>query len=123
MVAITDATTTFFRELGGRGREPLLEKATGTVRFDLVDGARTERWLVTLQKGDASVSRKNVNADCVVRTTKAVFDAMVKGEVNAMAANLRGELVLEGDAELLVLIQRVLPSPPKQREGGVKEQR
>ncbi len=122
-MAMTDATTTFFRELGARGREPLLEKATGTVRFDLVDGARTDRWLVTLEKGDASVTRKNVKADCVVRTTRAVFVAMMSGEVNAMAAYLRGELALEGDAELLVLIQRVLPSPPRRRAGGVKGQR
>jgi putative sterol carrier protein len=122
-MAKTDATTTFFRELDSRGQEPLLEKATGTVRFDLIDGARTDRWLVTLEKGDASVSRQNVRADCVVHTKRAVFDAMVRGEVNAMAANLRGELVLEGNAELLVLIQRVLPSPPKRPDGGVKAQR
>jgi hypothetical protein len=36
---------------------------------------------------------------------------MMRGEVNAMAAYLRGELILEGDPELLVLFQRVLPGP------------
>ena len=34
------------------------------------------------------------------------------GEVNALAAFLRGELSVEGDSEFLVLFQRVLPAPP-----------
>jgi predicted lipid carrier protein YhbT len=112
---MTDSTATFFRELGRRGYEPLLEKANGTVRFDLVSGKRTERWLMTLEGGDVFVSRKNVAADCVVRADRTLFDAMVSGEVNATAAYLRGELTLEGDPELLVLFQRVLPGPVTRR--------
>ncbi len=119
---MTDATAGFFQELGRRGHEPLLAKATGTVRFDLVDGARTVRWLVTLDRGDVSVSRKRVAADCVVRTDRTLFEAMVSGDVNGMAAYLRGELTAEGDPELLVLIQRVLPGPatrrPRRRSRG-----
>jgi predicted lipid carrier protein YhbT len=108
---MTDPTDEFFRDLGLRGHEPLLEKARGTVRFELVDGKRTDRWLVTLDKGDVSVSRKNVAADCVVRGERALFDAMASGDANGMAAYLRGQLTLEGDPELLVLVQRVLPGP------------
>jgi hypothetical protein len=33
---MTDSTAEFFQELGRRGYEPLLEKGTGTIRFDLV---------------------------------------------------------------------------------------
>ena len=106
-----DSTAEFFQELGRRGHEPLLEKATGIVRFDLVDGKRTDRWFVTLHKGDVSVSRKNAAADCIVRAKRTLFDAMASGDVNGMAAYLRGELTLEGDPELMVLIQRVLPGP------------
>ena len=110
-----DSTAEFFQELGRRGHEPLLEKATGIVRFDLVDGKRTDRWLVTLDKGDVSVSRKNAGADCIVRAERTVFDAMATGDVNGMAAYLRGELTLEGDPELLVLVQRVFPGPATRR--------
>ena len=112
---MTDSTAEFFQELGRRGHEPLLEKGTGTVRFDLVDGTRIDRWLVTLDKGDVSVSRKNAAADCVVRAESTLFDAMSSGGVNGMAAYLRGELTLEGDPELLVLIQRILPGPAYRR--------
>jgi putative sterol carrier protein len=108
---VTDSTAEFFQELGRRGHEPLLEKATGSIRFDLVNGTRTERWLVTLDKGDVSVSHKNAAADCVVRADRALFDAMAAGEANGMAAYLRGEMTSEGDPAFLVLFQRVFPAP------------
>ena len=47
-----DPTVDFFAGLKSRGQEPLLRKASGTVRFDIADGKRTERWLVELKKGD-----------------------------------------------------------------------
>jgi putative sterol carrier protein len=110
-VATTDATAAAFHELGRRGHQQSLEEATGSIRFDLVEGTRTDHWLVTLNKGALSVSRKNVDADCVIRTDKRVFDAMASGELNEMAAYLRGELTLEGNPELVVLIRRIFPIP------------
>jgi putative sterol carrier protein len=108
---MTDSTAGFFEGLGLRGHEPLLENAKGSLRFELADGDRTDRWFVTIDRGDVSVSRKNSRADCVVRGEKTLFDAIARGEVNGMAAYLRGELTLEGNPELMVLIQRVLPGP------------
>lgn len=112
---MTDSTVEFFQGLGRRGREPLLEKAVGVVRFDLADGKRTDRWFVALDRGDVSVSRRNRAADCIVRAERTLFAAMARGEVNGMAAYLRGELTLEGDPELLVLVQRVFPGPRLRR--------
>ena len=107
--------TTFFEELGQRGHEPLLEKISGTIRFEIVDGKRVERWLLTVDKGDVAASRRNVRADCTLRADKAVFDRVASGEMNAMAATLRGDLVIDGDSELLVAFQRLLPGPPRRR--------
>ena len=124
---MTDSTAEFFHELDRRGHESLLEKATGSVRFDLADGRRIDRWLVSLDRGDVTASRKNAAADCVVRMDRSVFDAIARGEVNGMAAYLRGDLTLEGDPELMVLIQRILPGPPSPsrrrgaRRGGDQE--
>jgi putative sterol carrier protein len=109
---MTDATTEFFRNLGTRGHEPLLERATGTLRFDVSNGERTARWLVTIKKGDVTVSQRNAQADCVARADRVVFDGVVKGEVNPMAAVLRGTIHAEGDPELFVLFQRLFPGPP-----------
>jgi putative sterol carrier protein len=112
---MTDATAEFFTELGRRGHEPMLEKKTGTVRVDLVDGKQTERWLIAVDKGDVTVSHKNIGADCTVRASKALFEEMAGGTMNATAAVLRGELAVEGNWELMVLFQRLLPGPPASR--------
>ena len=112
---MTDSTSEFFDELDRRSHEPLLEKASGTLRFDLADGKRTDRWLVTVKKGDVAVSHRNVRADCVVRADRALFDGVAGGEVNAMAALLRGAMGFEGDVGLLVLFQRLFPGPPRSR--------
>jgi hypothetical protein len=44
-----------------------------------------------------------------------LFEAIAAGKVNATAAVLRGELAIEGDWELMVLFQRLLPGPPTSR--------
>jgi putative sterol carrier protein len=112
---MTDATVAFFDALAERGHEVLLENATGTVRFDLNDGKKTDRWLVAVEKGDIAVSRQNLRADCVVRSDKSLFDGIASGKTNAMAAMLRGAVSVEGDPQLLVLFQRLFPGPPRSR--------
>jgi putative sterol carrier protein len=109
---MTDPTEEFFTEFGKREHEPMLRKATGTLRFVLTDGPASEsHWTVAVKKGDVAVSRGNDDADCVVTTDRPLFDAIVRGEKNAMAAVLRGEIAVEGDRELLVLFQRVFAGP------------
>jgi putative sterol carrier protein len=113
---MADATAGFFDALARPGHQPLLGDAVGSVRFELVRGSQVDIWRVRLDKGDVSVSRDGGAADCVVRADQRLFDGIATGEVNAMAALLRGALAFEGDPELLVRLQRVFPSPPA---GGV----
>jgi putative sterol carrier protein len=112
---MSDATAEFFDALTHRGHVPVLEKAKGTVRFELADGKRVDRWLLAVDKGDLSVSRRNVGADCTLRADKALFDRIVDGEVNATAAVLRGAVTIDGDMELLVQLQKLFPGPPAKR--------
>jgi putative sterol carrier protein len=105
------ATTEFFQKLGTRGHEPLLEKATGTIRFELTNGKRKARWLVAVKKGDVTVSHGNARADCVTRADQALFEQIVTGEENAMAALLRGAVSVEGSPQMLVYFQRLFPGP------------
>ena len=67
----------FFEELGQREHEPLLEKVTGRVRFDLVDAGRPDRWLVSVDKGDTTVLHKGGPADCTVRARPGAVRAVV----------------------------------------------
>jgi len=111
----SDAIAEFFAELDRRGHEPLLENARGSARFDVTDGKQTDRWLLTIEKGDRAVFLKNAAADCVVRVDRAAFERAVKGKFNLMAAALRGEFTIGGDLRLLVLLQRLFPRPSRRR--------
>ena len=108
---MTDATTQFFEELRRRDHEPQLENASGTLRFDIADGKKTDHWLVTIDKGDLTVSRSGGEADCTLSADRAVFDKLASGKGSAVAAVLRGTLYVEGDWRLLVLFRRFLPGP------------
>ena len=107
-----NVTADFFEALRRRGPEPLLGKVRGSLRFELTNGGR-ERWLVSIDGGNLTVSRRSGKADCIVRARKEVFDRIADGTKNAMAAMLRGELVVEGDPAVMVRFQRLLPSPPE----------
>jgi hypothetical protein len=108
-----DPTVGLFDRLGRRGHEPLLEHVEGTVRFDLVDESGEIRsWLVVINRGDLSVTREKRGAACVVRTSKTGFDRVAKGEDNAIAMLLRSEIIAQGNIQLLVLLERLLPGPP-----------
>ena len=107
MTPTADAVTAFFDDLRSRGHEPSLRKLSGTLRFDLATGKTTERWLVTIRKGDLAVSRRNGAADSVIRAQKALFERAARGETNMFSAMLRGEVVLEGDYRLMVVVRRL----------------
>jgi putative sterol carrier protein len=112
--SVTDATTEFFRGLQQRGHEPALEKTTGTLRFDLSDGGkRPTRWAVDIRRGDLSISHRNAKADCVLKADHALFDGVVRGEINPIAALLRGAMSAEGDMRLLIGFQRLFADPPR----------
>jgi putative sterol carrier protein len=112
-----DPTEQFFEELGQRGDEPLLRKLSGTVRFDIVDGKRVDRRYVTVNKGQIRVSGRGSGGQSIIRVDRTLFERVATGELNPVAALLRGELAVEGDWRLLVLVQRLFPGPPKARRG------
>jgi putative sterol carrier protein len=108
---VADAIAEFFDELSRRGHEPLLQKITGTFRFD-VTGGPAEHWYVAVERGRVTVSRRNAKADCSVRADRETFAAIASGQANALAATLRGAAVIEGDVGLLAGFQRLFPGPP-----------
>jgi len=110
-----DSTDRFFEGLAGREHEPLLRKSTGCTRFDVVDGRRIRRWRVSVSKGDLVVTPGGGDADCVMRVDRRVFERIVTGRMNAVAAVLRGEIAVDGDWRLLVAMQRLFTGPTRRR--------
>jgi putative sterol carrier protein len=106
---MTDATAEFFDDLAQRGHEPMLRNASGTMRFDIANGKKTETWFVTIDKGDLAVSRSGGASDSTLVADRALFDRLARGNASAVAAVLRGTLTIDGDWRLLVLFRRILP--------------
>ena len=108
---MTDPTSEFFRGMAARGVDAKLNQVNVRVRFDSVDNGRTSSWLLTVDDGAVDVSSGTGDADCVLAAERAVFNNVLSGRTNAMAAVLRGEVRLSGDPEVLVVLQRLLPDP------------
>jgi hypothetical protein len=77
----------------------------------------SEHWLLAVSNGDVSVSRDMTDADCYIRADRELFDRILVGEEYLLSALLRGAVALEGNLELVVLFERLLPGPqgPRQR--------
>ncbi|MGK5440691.1 SCP2 sterol-binding domain-containing protein [Micromonospora sp. URMC 105] len=110
-----DQTTRFFEDLDRRGYEPLLEKTSGTLRFDLHEGAQTTHWLLRVDRGRLEVSREDREADTVIGTDPRFFGDMVAGRENAIAAVLRGDMTVSGNPRLLLQVERIFPGPASSR--------
>ena len=110
-VAVTDTVEERLRALAERGYEPLLAKTSGTLAIDLRGGSQPDRWTMTVDKGMISVARGETEADATITVDRSLFEQMLQGHANAMAAVLRGAATISGDLELLLSIQRIFPGP------------
>ena len=64
------------------------------------------------------MSSANDKADAVIRCDKALFDDIVTGQANAMAALLRGAIGVEGDLGARAVVPAALPRPAEGRTRG-----
>ena len=111
-------TRSFFEGLQNRGYEPILKGESGTMRFDVSRGSRLERWYITVTDGKVTVSHGRGRADTEMTADGKLFDRIAEGKANAMTAQLRGDLVVEGDLHLLMVFQRLFPGPPRSSTGN-----
>jgi hypothetical protein len=111
---MSDPTAEFFDTLGHR-HERLLVQVVGTVRVDLAGERETEHWFLEITHGDVNVSRDTRAADLIVRTDRGLFDKVVTGETNILAAWLRYQVIYEGSSRLARFFERLFPEPPGSR--------
>jgi len=112
---MVDATTRFFEDLDRREYEPLLAKASGTLRIDLHEGAQTSHWLLSIDHGRVDVSQEDREADTVIGTSPALFEDIAAGREHGLAALFRGDMTVLGDARLVVQVERIFPGSPDAR--------
>ena len=108
----SDPIDQFFADLAQPGHLATFESESATLRFDVPDGTRAERWYVTVNDGDVSVARQGGQTDVIVTTDRPVLQSIVAGRLNAQAALLRGLLTCQGSMAALMMFQRCLPGPP-----------
>jgi len=108
----SDPVARFFEVLAEPGHLATFEGESATLRFEVLDGERVDRWYLTVANGDVTVARRNGPADVVVRIKRPDMEAMLTGRLNAQAALLRGLLGFDGDVAALMMFQRCLPGPP-----------
>lgn len=106
---MTDVTDQFFDALARRQHEPLLRKVTGSIRFNLAEGARSQRWLLLIDRGALTVSQADQEADTVIHADRASFDEIVSGRLTPLAAWLRNDIMVQGRFQLLIMLDRLLP--------------
>ena len=112
--------TALERFIGGISTEPqpLLANTIGTLLFEVRDRDDTAWALVSVDKGRVDVEDIDSarDADATVHAELPLLEAIAQGRANAMAAILRGEMRVEGDAELLMDFQRIFPGPDDPRQ-------
>src|SRR3954466_15918501 len=120
---MSDATDAFFEELRARGHEPRLRNVTGTVRFDITQDGSTTLWWLVIDKGDLRVftgeaGTDSTDPDCVIKTRRSLFDEIATGQVNAVAAMLRGDVIVGGGPGGVGACQPLFPPPGRRRGPG-----
>jgi putative sterol carrier protein len=113
---MTSQTTQLFDRLGRREYEPLLRRANGVMRFDIVDDdGREDAWCVAIDHGHVAVSQQAATYDARLRAPRALFVQIATGDANATSAMLRGAIEVEGEWRLIVLAQRLFRRTEEER--------
>ncbi|WDZ85546.1 SCP2 sterol-binding domain-containing protein [Micromonospora cathayae] len=93
------------------------EGSAGTAGGERSDGTgRSEQWYVELRTGAARVSHDPRPADAVMYSSPDLFDRLVTGEAQAIAAMLRNETTFSGNVLLFLVFRRFFPDPPGTRD-------
>ncbi len=118
-----DPVATFFDHLVGGDHRGILQHASGTIRFDLLDGDAVEHWTLVMDQGVLSVTRRAGRADATARLERKLFVGMTKGTVNLTASVLRGVVEIAGDIFLLYRFDRLVPGPARSRSTFLERQK
>lgn len=113
---MTEAAERFFESLPARAPDVLGGLADGTLQIDLGTDHQTEHWLVRMRPGSVQVTRERGPADAIWFSSAALFDRLITGEAQGVAAVLRNESTFSGNVVLFLAFRRFFPDPPGTRD-------
>ncbi|MEU6022288.1 SCP2 sterol-binding domain-containing protein [Micromonospora sp. NPDC048871] len=107
-----EAIEQFFASLPARGPQEMRSSLAGTLRIDLSDGERTEHWVLRLRPGVIEVERGPAEADSIWYCSVDLFDRLVTGRAEPLAALFRNECSFSGRVPMFLILRRLFPSAP-----------
>lgn len=116
ILVVSEAIEQFFESLPDRALETLRALRSGTIQIALSDGHRTDHWLVRMRPGAIEVSHARGPADAIWYSSEDLFERLVTGRAQGLAAVLRNESAASGDITLFLVFQRFFPDPPGTRD-------
>jgi putative sterol carrier protein len=108
---MTESTADYLQHLGDRPYPNLPDTTSGTMRLDIQGEGRTDHWYLTIDQQRVQVVRSARDADLLVRGTQEVFDRLVDGRTHVAVSLMRGEVEVEGNLRLLMLLRRLFRGP------------
>lgn len=111
-----EAIERFFASLPARAPAVLHGPTSGTFQIDLTTQELTEHWLVELGPGRVRVTRESRPADAVWTSSKELFERLVTGRTQSIAALFRNEATFSGNVVLFLAFRRFFPDPPGTRD-------
>jgi hypothetical protein len=90
------------------GNDPMLRRAVGTCRFDVVGCGS---WLVRADRGVLTVdeAHEQLPADCTLTASEDDFLRMARGEQNPLTTFMRGRLQTSGQISLAERFLHLFP--------------
>lgn len=100
-----------------REAAPGVEPSPGALVSLVVEGEGGGAWTVDLDAAEAYEGRAE-DPDCLLRLSRAAFEDLVRGRLDAEEATSSGALKCFGDPDLLVRFARLLQGQPFGGRGG-----
>ncbi|MFG3598681.1 SCP2 sterol-binding domain-containing protein [Micromonospora chersina] len=111
-----EAIERFFASLPARAPAVLRGPVRGHLQLDLTTENRTAHWFLELAPGTVRVTREQLPADAVFTVSADLFEELITGREQALAAVLRNEATFSGNVVLFLVFRRFFPDPPGVRD-------
>lgn len=102
----------FFASVPARASTILRGPVVGAIQIDLTRGNETTHWFVRMKPCTAEVSRSRGPAEATWNSSEELFERLITGHTQAIAALLRNESTFTGNVVLFLAFRLFFPDQP-----------